>query len=152
VALPATSTSTAASSASSATQGTGGALSSSAPVSLLASLIVVMQLNVCRCWIATGAGCEKIVALARSEEGPNGWLSVLSGVDAESAQKKADSLFRLMFKAAQQFTQGNSTSLFLKLDFLRICWDCWTGGFRLLGCLDCWIELRCSIQDFRHWI
>ena len=113
VALPSTTTTTTTTTTntSAATLANGGGLGvglSSAPISLVASLIVVMQLNVCRCWMATETSCEKIVSLARFDEGPNGWLSVLREVDVESAQKKADSLFRLMFKAAQQFTQGKN--------------------------------------------
>jgi hypothetical protein len=75
----------------------------------LCNVVVVMQLNVCRCWISTESGSERIVALARADEGPNGWLSLLGQLDLQGSQKKADSLFRLMFKAAQHFTQGFSS-------------------------------------------
>ena len=108
---------------------------SSAPISLVASLIVVMQLNVCRCWMATETSCEKIVSLARSDEGPNGWLSVLREVDVESAQKKADSLFRLMFKAAQQFTQGKNRKKYK----IKNAFHCQSLSLCVCVCVLSWI-------------
>lgn len=80
----------------------------------LVILILLMQLNACRCWIGLETSCERIVDLARSENGPNGWLPVLAVSDLAGARKRADHFFRLMFKAATQFTQG---LLFLLFSF-----------------------------------
>jgi len=135
VALPTTNTTKAG--AGTLTNG-GGGLGvglSSAPISLVASLIVVMQLNVCRCWMATETSCEMIVSLARSDEGPNGWLSVLREVDVESAQKKADSLFRLMFKAAQQFTQGKNRKKYK----IKNAFHCQSLSLCVCVCVLSWI-------------
>jgi len=65
-----------------------------------------MWLNFLRVWIEIEKTPEKILEGMKSQDGPKTWIQRLKEVEPTTASKRADSFFRILFKAASKYTSG----------------------------------------------